>query len=1016
MIDFYRKNPVIAAYDLLGVDLAPIQAMILEDMWFKSYVVTVTSRGLGKTFIAAVLAVLSTLLYPGYRVGLISSSFRQCFINNPNGIHTFFTSEGLYSSTDSFYESITCNRSHVQSLKHTNVVLNKWKNNPRLCRTIKTTKGLELGGTIDHRILTLSAGFSLTYKELKDIDEETTIVIRKGFNFFGNNISLPQLEYTDHWATKPCCIPKTLTPDLSYLLGLIVGDGHITTKSSYQVGFTSSDPELVDRFIHLMFSEFGLSKHYIQIKTGNCVTITYTSKTVCVFLLGVGLTDTTALDKKFPFIINRAPKDCILSFISALLDTDGCCYTQSKCNTCTVDLATSSIRLAKEYQAHLLNLGILAGLCVSKKAERRQLVTRTNGLSDCAEAYKVRITGIKDLILFSKVIGFKLHRKQNKLNNYLLENKPYSTSDKIPYSEKYCLTLISELRPLLKRGTPDLKFIGMLKNNTTKTKTGVTRWRLEKLIHIADKYNVSTESYCRLKDIISKDLAFVKPVSFITSMEETIDIEVASEHCYWASGFIHHNSKLIFAEVEKLYGQSSILQEACEKRPIRGADLCYLQFKGAKGQHGSYIEALPIGNDGAKIRGSRFYLLIMDEFAQIPKKIIDNVLTPMAVTKLNPMKRVRDLEVKKRLIAQGLAVESDFEEETLNKLVAVSSGYYKFNHMYRRMREYWKLMDLGSEHHVVHQVPYTALPDGFLDKENIDNARRTMSDYEFRMEYMADMVSDSDGFFKASLLLGCSEGSGFYVEDMGVSGASYIIGVDPNQGGRAKCGFVVIKLGTVCKVVQVFEFEGHKTQDIVKRVQRLCKEFNVSRIFMDRGGGGKAISDLLAEGYGGEEPIIDILEKSYEKLQGRRILEAVPSNPGWVAEANFATLALLEAKGILFPEPPLEAIKEETEDAYNSVELLKKQCLNIVITETSSGVLHFDTPKKGQNKDLYSAFVLACWGAKKVLKPVVEEDFQILHGSSGLIRMKEGAWMPVSGKSVVANADLQAAVLKRKIN
>jgi len=185
---------------------------------------------------------------------------------------------------------------------------------------------------------------------------------------------------------------------------------------------------------------------------------------------------------------------------------------------------------------------------------------------------------------------------------------------------------------------------------------------------------------------------------------------------------------------------------------------------------------------------------------------------------------------------------------------------------------------------------------------------------------------------------------------------------------------------------------------------------------MDRGGGGKAISDLLAEGYGGEEPIIDILEKSYEKLQGRRILEAVASNPGWVAEANFATLALLEAKGILFPEPPLEAIKEETEDAYNSVELLKKQCLNIVITETSSGVLHFDTPKKGQNKDLYSAFVLACWGAKKVLKPVVEEDFQILHGSSGLIRMKEGAWMPVSGKSAIANADLQAAVLKRKIN
>ncbi|GAG00342.1 unnamed protein product, partial [marine sediment metagenome] len=82
-------------------------------------------------------------------------------------------------------------------------------------------------------------------------------------------------------------------------------------------------------------------------------------------------------------------------------------------------------------------------------------------------------------------------------------------------------------------------------------------------------------------------------------------------------------AKYIFSEVEKLYTRSSILREACEKRPIRGSDVCYLKFKGTDDSNGSHIEALPLGVDGAKIRGSRFYLIEIDELAQVPSQIID---------------------------------------------------------------------------------------------------------------------------------------------------------------------------------------------------------------------------------------------------------------------------------------------------------------------------------------------------------------------------------------------------------
>lgn len=49
LIDFYRNDPVAAAFDLLRIDLAPIQRVVLRDMWFKNFVITVMGRGGGKS-------------------------------------------------------------------------------------------------------------------------------------------------------------------------------------------------------------------------------------------------------------------------------------------------------------------------------------------------------------------------------------------------------------------------------------------------------------------------------------------------------------------------------------------------------------------------------------------------------------------------------------------------------------------------------------------------------------------------------------------------------------------------------------------------------------------------------------------------------------------------------------------------------------------------------------------------------------------------------------------------------
>jgi len=473
-------------------------------------------------------------------------------------------------------------------------------------------------------------------------------------------------------------------------------------------------------------------------------------------------------------------------------------------------------------------------------------------------------------------------------------------------------------------------------------------------------------------------------------------------------------SKMIFSEVEKLYQRSSILREACEKRPTRGSDTCYLKFRATDKSNGSYIEALPIGVDGAKIRGSRFYLIEIDELAQMTPDIIDLVIRPFGAVSLEPMQKVRELERREELIRKGLATKYDFVEDAANKMIMTSSGFFKFNHMWDRMKSYWHAIKEEGENtkYAVHQVPYQLLPPAFLDEGNIKEAKRTMSTIEFIMEYEAAMVSDSDGFFKASMLEACTNQSKFSIQLTGTSGRQYVMGVDPNQGGAAACGVVIIEISNPYKIVYVKELKKKTTQEMVKELQNLTDIFNITRIFMDSQGGGKPIRDLLQEGYNEHEPILDMDDEATLGKHGKRILQLVNPTTSWINDANFDTLALFEHKELLFPAMPLSS-NPIAEKLYEQIKLLKSQLLNIVVTQTPRGIRHFDTPKKGQNKDLYSALILGAWGVREMYREGIEEE-KILHGNGYVRQHSPGAkFSPTSNIGKLSKGHLEAAVLTK---
>jgi hypothetical protein len=473
-------------------------------------------------------------------------------------------------------------------------------------------------------------------------------------------------------------------------------------------------------------------------------------------------------------------------------------------------------------------------------------------------------------------------------------------------------------------------------------------------------------------------------------------------------------SKMIFSEVVKIYQRSSIVREACEKKPVRGSDTCYLQFKGTDYSNGSFIEALPVGVDGAKIRGSRFYLIQIDELAQMPTDIIDLVVRPMAAVSLEPMQRVREYQRQVELIGKGLATEDDFVEASANKMIMTSSGYFKFNHMWNRMKSYWRAIKEEGEKtkYAVHQIPYQLLPKAFLDEGNIKEAIRTMSHIEFIMEYEAAMVSDSDGFFKASMLEDCTIGSNFGVMLSGDRTKEYVLGIDPNQGGKASCGVVIIEMGDPHKIVYVNELKKKTTQEMVMEFQRLVDVFHIVRIFMDSQGGGKPIRDLLQDGYNNHELILDMDDDNNKGKAGHRILRLINPTPAWINDANFDTLAMFEHKDLRFPALPLSS-DSIAEKLYEEVRVLKSQLLNIVVSQTARGVRHFDTPKKGQNKDLYSALVLASWGVREIYRESIEQD--VILEAKGLIRPHGPGAQFKNITSAASGSDyLKSAVLTRK--
>jgi hypothetical protein len=502
-------------------------------------------------------------------------------------------------------------------------------------------------------------------------------------------------------------------------------------------------------------------------------------------------------------------------------------------------------------------------------------------------------------------------------------------------------------------------------------------------------------------------------------------------------GAAFRQSKVLFEYMETIWKNAPVLRDLCATNsgPRRDVDRCVMHI----GQ--SRITCLPLG-DGSKIRGQRANDIIADEFASIPRDIFENVVAGFAAVASSPIDKVKQKATEKRAEELGIPVsrpETDGMIDKSNQIILSGTAYYDFNHF----SEYWKRYraiassggstaklqevfggsvpdDFDWTEYSVIRMPVDKLPDGFMDSGQIARAKATVHAGIYNMEYGAIFTTDSQGFFKRSLLESCTtsptnpaqfpSGEVWFEADLkGNPNKRYVFGVDP-ASEVDNFSIVVMEVNSDHrKIVHCWTTTRQQHKDklkskivdeddfysyCAKKIRSLMKAYPCAEVALDAQGGGIAVmealhdKDKIPEGELPIWPVIEEKPKDTDDHSGLHILRMCQfARADWLAEANHGLRKDFEDKVVLFPyfDSASLGIALETdkssgnkydtlEDCVMEIEELKDELAMIVMTQTGTGRERWDTPevktgigrKSRIRKDRYSALIMANMSARHI--------------------------------------------------
>lgn len=492
-------------------------------------------------------------------------------------------------------------------------------------------------------------------------------------------------------------------------------------------------------------------------------------------------------------------------------------------------------------------------------------------------------------------------------------------------------------------------------------------------------------------------------------------------------GAAFRQAKVIFEYMENLWVNGHIYRDLCgtgrgknnrEQGPSRSVD----RFDMIVGDSVGF--ALPLGN-GDKIRGQRANYTIADEFASIKEEIYQNVVRGFSSVAASPAQSVKD-QARIRLMKQlGLWSEENEKEESrtlrANQNIISGTAYYSFNHFYKNWNSYRTIVNSGGDtkkleeffqgpipagfnwrDYSIIRIPVELLPIGFMDQKQISSAKATSTRANYMIEYGATFATDSEGFFKRSLIESCVVGKpdgplsdiNFSASLVGEPGIEHVMAVDP-ASERDNFSVIILALHqNTRRIVYCWTTNRAAHREKLKRgitkeqnfysycarkIRDLAKLFPCREIAIDSQGGGISVEEALHDDsklQSGEVAFWRTIDPDIKKRKdsddkpGQHILNMVNFADGkWVVEANHGLRKDMEDKVLLFPffdsvslglafEDDRDKgrivydnsagkdiqLYDTLEDCVMEIEELKDELASIVHTLTGGGRDRWDTP------------------------------------------------------------------------
>lgn len=238
-------------------------------------------------------------------------------------------------------------------------------------------------------------------------------------------------------------------------------------------------------------------------------------------------------------------------------------------------------------------------------------------------------------------------------------------------------------------------------------------------------------------------------------------------------------------------------------------------FKKQRGtdNEGSICYSLPAGKTGIYLRTFSLDFLDIDEAAYVPEAVY---------TALKPMLAVAEK-------ARGLGWET-FLSTPYGK-----GGFFFNSHQSKHYRHF----HISSE-----DCP--RISRKFLAKE-----RKRMSKREYRQEWLGEFTDDMSQFFPSSLIKDRTTILGWSYKTDYNKGMRYYLGVDFAGYGGDENAFVICEMiGEKLRIISCLTTERVSSVDTIGRIVALDADYHFKKIFVDDGGLGSPITDILKERLG----------------------------------------------------------------------------------------------------------------------------------------------------------------------